>query len=146
MFQEADGMPSRLADPAIQQFLSSKEVVILSTLQKDGAPLAMPMWFLSDATSLYMVSVADTQKVRNLRRDSRVCVVAESGTRGAEIRGVTIQGQVEFLERPEDYQPVVARQLQKYHPNLAALWGGTTMPPNRVVWRIVPHAVHSWGL
>ena len=73
-------------------------------------------------------------------------MVAESGTRGAEIRGVTIQGHVEFLEHPEEYQPVVTRQLQKYAPHLEALWKGTTMPPDRVVWRIIPEAVHSWGL
>ncbi len=139
-------MAVSLADPAIQQFFSDKDVVILTTLQKNGAPLAMPMWFLADPTCLYMISVANTQKVRNLRRDPRVCVVAESGTRGVEIRGVTIQGHVEFLEQPEEYQPVVTRQLQKYAPHLATLWKGTTMPPDRVVWRVIPDAVHSWGL
>src|SRR5436190_16090256 len=104
-------MPVSLADPAMQQFLSTKDVVILSTIQKDGAPLAMPMWFLADPTCLYMISVANTQKVRNMRRDPRVCVVAESGTRGAEIRGITVQGRSEFLERPEVFQPIVARLL-----------------------------------
>jgi len=95
-------MSVSLSDPAIQQFLSNKDVVMLTTLQKNGAPLAMPMWFLADPTCLYMISVTNTQKVCNLRRDPRVCAVAESGTRGAEIRGVTIQGRVEFLEQPEE--------------------------------------------
>jgi PPOX class probable F420-dependent enzyme len=139
-------MPVHLADPAIQQFLSTKDVVILSTIQKDGAPLAMPMWFLADPTCLYMISVANTQKVRNMRRDPRVCVVAESGTRGAEIRGVTMQGRIEFLERPEAYQPIIARLLRKYDPHLVTLWRGTSMPPDRVMFRIVPEAVHIWGL
>jgi PPOX class probable F420-dependent enzyme len=139
-------MPVRLADPAIQQFLSTKDVVILSTIQKDGAPLAMPMWFLADPTCLYMISVTNTQKVRNVRRDPRVCVVAESGARGAEIRGVTLQGRVAFLEHPEEYQPIVALLLRKYDPHLATLWRGTSMPPDRVMLRIVPEAVHSWGL
>ena len=139
-------MPGRLADPAIQQFLSTKDVVILSTIQKDGAPLAMPMWFLADPTCLYMISVANTQKVRNVRRDPRVCVVAESGMRGVEIRGVTMQGRVEFLERPEAYQPIIARLLRKYDPHLVTLWRGTSMPPDRVMFCIVPEAVHSWGL
>jgi nitroimidazol reductase NimA-like FMN-containing flavoprotein (pyridoxamine 5'-phosphate oxidase superfamily) len=139
-------MSTSLAAPAIQQFLSTKDVVILSTLQKNGAPLAMPMWFLADPTCLYMISVANTQKVRNMRRDPRVCVVAESGTRGAEIRGIIVQGYSEFLARPADYQPIVARQVQKYDPHLAALWQGTTMPPDRIMFRIVPETVHSWGL
>jgi PPOX class probable F420-dependent enzyme len=139
-------MPARLGDHTIQNFLHHKDIAILATLQKDGAPLAMPMWFVADSESLCMVSVAETQKVRNLRRDRRVCVVVESGTRGAEIRGVSIQGHVVFLEQADTYQPVVDRLLRKYDPHLATLWGGTTMPANRVVFQILPAQVHSWGL
>ena len=84
-----------LDDPRIQQFLATKSVVILATLQADGAPLATPMWFLHDPTTLTMISVEGTQKVRNLRRDARVCVVAEAGVGGGDERGVTIQGRAE---------------------------------------------------
>lgn len=139
-------MPARLADAAIQHFLHGKDIALLATLQRDGAPLAMPMWFVADTDSLYMVSVADTQKVRNLRRDGRVCVVLESGTRGTEIRGVSIQGHVVFLAQAQAYQPVVDRLVRKYEPHLAALWGGPTLPANRVIFQILPDKVHSWGL
>jgi nitroimidazol reductase NimA-like FMN-containing flavoprotein (pyridoxamine 5'-phosphate oxidase superfamily) len=139
-------VPDSFAEPAIQRFLASKDVVILATLQKHGTPLAMPMWFVADTAGLAMVSVANSQKVRNLRRDGRVCVVAESGNRGVGICGMSVQGQVVFLEHAEAYQPVVTRLLQKYEPHLARLWGGTTMPPDRVVFRIVPEKVYHWGL
>ncbi len=138
-------MPVSLADAAVQTFLHSKEVVILATVQKDGAPLAMPMWFVAGPDALYMISEATTQKVRNLHRDARVCVVAETGTRGAEVCGVTIQGHVVFLQQAAAIQPVVDRLLRKYDPHLATLWGGSVFPPNRVMVRIVPEKVHSWG-
>ena len=35
-----------LDDTRVQGFLATKEVAVLATLQADGAPLAMPMWFL----------------------------------------------------------------------------------------------------
>ena len=138
-------MPAHFADPTIQGLLAGKDVVVLATVQKNGAPLAMPMWFWADTEHLYMLSVDATQKVRNLQRDRRVCVVAESGTRGAEIRGVTVQGHTEFLERPEVYEPIVAQLLRKYDPHLETLWGGTRKPANRVIFRLVPDQVHSWG-
>jgi general stress protein 26 len=37
------------------------------------------MWFLHDPATLTIISLADTQKVRNVRRNPRVCVVAEAG-------------------------------------------------------------------
>ena len=135
-----------LDEPRVQRFLAGKEVVVLATVQRDGAPLAMPMWFLPDGASLVMISVADTQKVRNLRRDPRVCVVAESVTDTGAICGVTVQGRAELLADGPERQALAARLLAKYDPRLERLWGGREMPPNRVMFRIVPTRVVDWGL
>jgi PPOX class probable F420-dependent enzyme len=136
---------SDLADVRAQRFLAGKEVALLATVQADGAPLAMPMWFLHDATALTMISVEGTQKVRNLRRDPRVCVVAEAGGGGADIRGVVVQGRAEFLADGPERRALVERFHQKY-PRLQQLWGGRTMPADRVMFRIVPARTRSWGL
>jgi PPOX class probable F420-dependent enzyme len=134
-----------LADPAVQRFLETKEIVVLATLQPDGAPLAMPMWFLPDPESITMISVDGLQKVKNLRRDPRVCVVAEAADENG-IRGVTIQGRAAFLPDGAERRSFADRFLTKYHPRLEKLWGARTMPPNRVMFRITPSKVHSWGL
>ncbi len=134
-----------LADAKVQAYLATKEVAILATVNPDGSPLAMPMWFLHDPASLTMLSVDGLAKVRNLRRDPRVCGVAESGTRG-DIRGVAVRGRVEFLNDSPARRALVDRFHAKYDPNLAKLWNGHAMPPNRVMFRIVPAHVRAWGL
>ena len=139
-------MAVTLAEPRIQRFLTTKEVVVLATVQGDGAPLAMPMWFMHDHAALTMISVADTQKVRNLRRDGRVCVVAESVSANGAICGVTVQGRAEFLDDGPDRRALAERLLAKYDPRLERLWNGREMPPNRVMFRIVPTHVRDWGL
>jgi PPOX class probable F420-dependent enzyme len=139
-------MAERLTDPRIEKFLATKDVVLLATVQAAGAPLATPMWFLHGPDALTMISIADSHKVRNLRRDPRVCVVAESGSRGPDIRGVTVQGRVEFLPESGERRGLAERFLEKYHPHLQGLWGGRSMPPDRVMFRIVPQRVRSWGL
>jgi len=134
-----------LDDAAVQRFLSTKEIVLLATVQPDGAPLAMPMWFLHDPATLTMISMAGTQKVRNLRRDGRVCVVAEAGGGGQEIRGVTVFGRATFLDDGAERRTLVDRFHAKY-PGLSQLWGGRAMPANRVMFRIDPERVKSWEL
>jgi PPOX class probable F420-dependent enzyme len=130
----------------VQRFLATRHVVVLSTVQPDGAPLAMPMWFLHDPTTLTMISVDGLAKVRNLRRDPRVCVVAETANAtGGEGRGVTVQGRAEFLPDGPERRALVDRFHAKY-PGLERLWGGRAMPSNRVMFRIVASRVHSWGL
>jgi len=134
-----------LGEARIQRFLASKDVAILATVQADGAPLAMPMWFLHDAAGLTMISVEGTHKVRNLRRDARVCVVAEAGSGGGDERGVTVLGNAEFLPDTADRRALVEQFHAKY-PRLERLWTGRPMPPNRVMFRIVPAHVRCWGL
>ncbi len=135
-----------LDDPRVQRFLATKEVAVLATVQADGAPLAVPMWFLHDPAALTMISVEGTQKVRNLRRDPRVSVVAESVSEGGAISGVTVQGRVEFLPDGPARRALVARFHARYDPRLAKLWGGPAMPPDRVMFRIAPARLKVWGL
>jgi nitroimidazol reductase NimA-like FMN-containing flavoprotein (pyridoxamine 5'-phosphate oxidase superfamily) len=107
----------------------------------------MAMWFLHDPAALTMISVDGLKKVHNLRRDPRVSVVAEAGTiNDDEIRGVAVQGRAEFLEDGPERRALVERFLKKYHPQLEKYWGGRVMPANRVMVRIVPARVRSWGL
>lgn len=138
-------MSEGLGDARIQQYLNGKEVLVLATLLPSGAPLAMAMWFLHDPQGLTMISVDGLAKVANLRRDPRVCVVAESGTRG-DIRSVTVQGRVEFVGDTPARAALVERFHAKYHPDLERLWGGRRMPANRVLFRIAPSRVRSRGL
>jgi len=134
-----------LDEARIQRFLDGRDIVVLATVQPDGAPLAMPMWFLHDPAALTMISVAGTQKVRNLRRDPRVCVVAERGARG-DVRGVSVHGRAEFLSDGPERRALAERLLEKYHPHLEQRWGGRGMPADRVMFRIVPERVRAWGL
>src|SRR5262245_3433776 len=129
----------------VQEFLAAREVVVLATVQADGSPLAMPMWFLHDPTAVTMVSVAGTQKVRNLRRDPRVCVVAESGSRG-EVRGLSVHGRAQFLSESPERRALVERLLEKYRPHLERRGGGRVRPSDRMRSSIVPCGVTSWGL
>ena len=135
----------RLADAPVQAFLATKEVVVLATLRPDGAPVAIPMWFLPMPDALYMISVADTHKVEHLRRDPRVSVAAEAaGPEG--IRGVVVQGRAEFLSDGPERRDLAARFLAKYHPRLERLWSARAMPADRVMFRIAPERVRAWGL
>ena len=134
-----------LSDPRTQQYLAAKDIVLLGTIRPDGAPLITPMWFLPDGASLVLISVDDSHKVRNLRRDPRVHIVAESGTRG-DIKGVSMRGRAEFLSDSPERRTLATRLLDKYHPHLERLWSGRAMPANRVMFRVVPDQVHAWGL
>jgi PPOX class probable F420-dependent enzyme len=132
-------------DPRIQQYLSTKDIVLLGTINPDGSPLVTAMWFLHDPSALTLISVDNLQKVKNLRRDPRLHIVAESGARGADIKGISVRGRAEFLDDSPERRALVTRILDKYHPHLENYWNGRAMPANRVMFRVVPQQVRTWG-
>ena len=136
----------RLADERIQQYLDGKDVVVLATTGADGAPRATAMWFLHDPDALTMISVANLPKVASLRRDPRVAVAAESMNAAGVIQGLEIRGRAVFLDDSADRRARVARFLAKYDPRLEQYWRGRSMPADRVMFRIDPSHVRSWGL
>jgi len=132
-------------DARIQRYLATKDIVLLGTINPDGSPLVTAMWFLHDPDALTLISVDDLQKVKNLRRDPRLHIVAESGSRGAEIRGVAVRGRARFLADSPERRALIARIVDKYHPHLEGYWGGRDMPANRVMFRVTPERVTTWG-
>jgi len=136
----------RFDDPRVQSFLATKDVMLLGTLNPDGALLITVMWFLHDPAAVTLISVDGLQKVKNLRRDPRLHLVAESGARGSEIKGVAIRGRAEFLADTPERRALVGRIVDKYHPHLEGYWGGRATPADRVMFRVVPQQVRTWGL
>ena len=72
-------------------------------------------------------------------------VTETAGPGGGDVRGVIVQGRAEFLADGPERRALVERFHAKYS-GLARLWGGRAMPANRVMFRVVPVRVRSWGL
>ena len=89
--------------------------------------------------------IATKSQVAAAIADPRVCVVAEAVGGGGDVRGVTVQGSAEFLSDGSERRALVDHFHEKYR-RLEQLWNGKAMPANRVMFRIVPSRVRSWGL
>ena len=136
----------RLGDPRIEHYLAAKDVVLLGTVSPSGAPLITPMWFLHDAEALTMISVDGLPKVRNLRRDPRVCVVAESGRAATSRTSPCTAARCSFLTDSPEQQALAERFHASMARPLEGLWGGRAMPPDRVMFRIAPGGMRSPAL
>src|SRR5262249_36350098 len=107
--------PESLSDHKVQGYLAAREVVTLAAIGPDGGPWATPMWFLPTPDAIFMISVDGLPKVKSLRRDPRVAVVAETTAPDGAIQGVTVRGRVEFLQDSAERRRLVQQFLDKYH-------------------------------
>ena len=81
----------------IDAFLREIRIASLVTLNADGSPNALPLWYEWDGEKLRMFSSRDTGKVRRLRRDNRACVTVHDPV-GAPEAWVTVEGTVEIKD------------------------------------------------
>jgi general stress protein 26 len=95
-----------------RRYLADAPTIILVTNGHDGYPHAVPMWFLvEDDGSVLMTTYGRSQKVVNVRRNSKVALLVESGTRYDELKGVLLRGDAEVVEN----ETLCVRVLTKIH-------------------------------
>ncbi len=86
-----------MSDPEVLAFLDQQRTLICATVDRDGWPHLMPLWYVVRDGELWSWTYARSQKVRNLERNDRCTVQVETGTEYAELRGVMIKTHAEIV-------------------------------------------------
>jgi PPOX class probable F420-dependent enzyme len=102
-------------------FLAAGRTVTCATIGRDGWPHLMPLWYVLRAGELWSWTYAKSQKVANLRRDSRCTLQVEAGTEYAQLRGVMLACEAVLHDEIDVVAPVGAE--------IAARYGGADLTP-----------------
>ncbi|MGC5024262.1 PPOX class F420-dependent oxidoreductase [Tsukamurella sp. DT100] len=80
--------------------VADAKYVLLTTFRKDGTPVATPIWAVRDGADLVVWTVADSWKVKRLRRNPSVLVQA-CDARGKKTTGPEVAGAGEVIDGGE---------------------------------------------
>jgi len=86
-----------MTDEERDVFLRETRIATLTTLNDDGSPNALPLWFDWDGEKIRMFSSRATGKVRRLQRDGRACVTVADPV-GAPEAWVSVEGIVSIQD------------------------------------------------
>jgi len=124
-------------------FLQETRIAKLATLQADGSPTVVPVWFEWDGTTAAVFTSRTSPKIRRLQADPRVALSVEEPV-GVSEAWVTIEGTVAIEERGGIE---LARRLadRYYTPEkvAAVMPGWEKMADDWVVLRITPSRIRS---
>ena len=98
-------------------FLDAQRTVACATIDRDGAPHVMPLWYVLRDGDVWVWTYAASQKVRNLERDPRATLMFETGDRYEELRGAMLRVDA-VIERDVDL--VAALGMAVYERYLGA--------------------------
>jgi PPOX class probable F420-dependent enzyme len=129
-----------------EAFLARGRKLQLATINPDGTPHLVTMYYALDGGRITFWTYRSSQKARNLARDPRVTCLVETGEQYFDLRGVQVRGRV----RPVD-DPARVREIGR---RIAAVMAGQDAGElddyvehaarKRVGYVVEPERVASW--
>ena len=89
----------RMSDDEAWAMLERAHVGILTTLRRDGRPVALPIWFVVLDRRIYVVTRG--RKVERARHDERASFLVEDGERWADLRAVHVDCRASVIDPPD---------------------------------------------
>jgi PPOX class probable F420-dependent enzyme len=108
----------RMSDEEIRAFLEEQRILQVATIDHDGWPHLVAMWYRLINDEVVFWTYAKSQKAINLRRDARLTCLVETGERYDELRGVQIKGQAIISEDRETVQRIGEAIWERYTGSL----------------------------
>lgn len=113
-------MPSRrdmirMSEAEIKDFIEAGKSLQLATINRDGTPHLVAMWYGIQDGQIVIETFEKSQKAVNLRRDARVACLLESGTEYNELRGVQINGTARLVTDPAEVTELMKSVLGRNH-------------------------------
>ena len=125
----------------IDAFLRETRIATLVTLYAGGAPTAVAIWYEWDGAQARMFTSRDSEKLRRIRADPRVCLTVAAGV-GEPEAWVVVEGAAEVHDAggielarrlaPRYYPPEKAAQALRRWEAAADTWVLLTVTPSRI--------------
>ena len=136
----------RMSYEEIRTFLGDQRTLQIATIDHDGWPHLVAMWYVLINDQVVFWTYAKSQKAVNLRRDPRITCLVESGVRYDELRGVQIKGRAIINDDRETVQRIGEVIFERYtgplNDNTRQLV--SAQAPKRVVVFVEPVEIVSW--
>ena len=128
------------------EFLDRTRTIVLSTLDPHGYPHSVAMWSVMQDGRCLMTTYAKSQKARNIERNPKVALMAESGATYDTLKGVLIRGRAELIHDVDACVNVLTRIHGKM---MGAVPAGIEdalkiQARKRVLIRVSPERISSW--
>ncbi|MGI5273779.1 pyridoxamine 5'-phosphate oxidase family protein [Nonomuraea sp. CA-218870] len=108
-----------MSEDEVATLLEEGRKLQLATINPDGTPHLVTMFYGLDQGRITFWTYAKSQKARNLSRDPRVSCLVEQGDEYSELRGVLVYGRVTPLGGQEDVLDVGMKVARRMTPGVA---------------------------
>jgi nitroimidazol reductase NimA-like FMN-containing flavoprotein (pyridoxamine 5'-phosphate oxidase superfamily) len=136
-------MPATMTREEIYEWLDGRRGwIIISTIGRDGYPHSVPLGYFRMGDDFYVGARENGQRYKNILRNPRVALMAESGSSRQDIKGVIIQGDAEAIRDRPTVLALMRDSLRRRGTPEDQL--PAEPPPGLVYIRVRPRRFISW--
>lgn len=132
------------ADDKVLAFINEPRYIVLATTSSDGTPQQTVLTYTVQDDTILLGSDLNSAKVKNIRRNPRVSLCLEDGS-----RYVSLTGTAEIIADPDLVRTTGMATLSRYMTPEQMQEMFSRMPPNamqtRVLIRVKVDKIISWG-
>lgn len=131
-----------LSPEELDGFLGAERTVRVATVDTDGEPHVIPLWFVWVGGAMYVNTTRGNLSVRNAEQTGRAAATVDDGETYDDLRGVVLHGRMGAAPEDDAAMPSVLEAFS------AKYYGGN--PPPFTLWRnrfflkLEPDRISSW--
>jgi PPOX class probable F420-dependent enzyme len=137
----------KMSDDELWKFIEERKSLQVATIGADGAPHLTTLWFAIVDGKIAFETFTKSQKIVNLRRDPRIAVLVEDGTKYNELRGVAINGRAQLFSDPAVVHPYALAVMKRNQPEIPPEHldaAAKQMASKRTAVVVDPERIVSW--
>jgi nitroimidazol reductase NimA-like FMN-containing flavoprotein (pyridoxamine 5'-phosphate oxidase superfamily) len=132
---------------AARRMFASLPAAAVATLNPDGSPHVVPLWFVWPEDALYVSTRREGRTWANASADPRVALTVDLGRSWVELAGIQVVGRAELLPAEDaELRTPISAWHEKYRPLLAGEGFGRFAQAVRGLGflRVVPTSISAW--
>jgi hypothetical protein len=103
-----------MTEDELRTYLAERRVVTCASMGPNGRPHLAPLWYVPDGLVISGWTYAKSQKARNLERLPQATLQIEDGERYDELRGVSLECDVEVIRDPAEIAAIGLALMIRY--------------------------------
>lgn len=125
------------------EFLGSQKILRLATVDRNGIPHIVPVWYLYKNGRFYVGTNTVTKKARNVSKNPKVSFCVDSGIH-SPIFGIMGIGTAKIIRDEHQVSTLAKRILLRYFKSLRNTSAQDLLSQTDCVIEIVPKKITVW--
>lgn len=125
------------------QFLKKQKILHLATINRNGVPHLVPVWYKYVGGKFYIGTNTRTNKARNIIKNNKVCFCVDAGV-WSPIDGVMGTGKAKLIKDENTVKKIAGQILLRYFKTLKGKSAKQLLDQTDCVIEIMPLKVTSW--